>query len=288
MNDMHNRAIVLLLLLGVALPARAQIVDHGDIDELASLPQCVMDGIGAQRWLFTHASVGSNLVAGLDDLRVLDPVRYQLDTVGVGYDGGELAADPPPSPTVAGTVYECGRGNPGWQDKLTIFDNSVRLAGWRATAVDAVLDKLCYIDEGASAASYLASMDALAVSYPTTAVVYATMPLTTGEDAANVLRNVYNQAVRQHCAAIGALLYDIADMEAHSPGGVEQTFESGGETYQKLYAGYTGDGGHLDTDLGHRRVAQGWYATAATLAPCWIFADGFETGDSRDWPSTAR
>jgi hypothetical protein len=283
---MHTRTLVLVLLLGAALPARAQIVDPGDVDELASLPQCVMDGIGAQRWLFTHASVGSNMVAGLDDLRVLDPVRYQLETAGVGYDGGALTADPPPAPTVAGTVYECGRGNPGWQEKFTIFDNSVRLAGWRATAVDAVLDKLCYIDEGASAAGYLTSMDALALSYPTTAVVYATMPLTTGEDAANVLRNLYNEAVRAHCATNGALLYDIADIEAHAPDGAEQTFESGGETYQKLYAGYTSDGGHLDTE-GRQRVAQGWYATAATLTPCWIFADGFEGGDATDWSPTA-
>lgn len=284
---MHNRLAILLLLLAPALPAPAQIVDHGDVDELASLPQCVMDGIGAQRWLFTHASVGGNMVAGLDDLAALDPLRFQLDTVGVGYDDGELAAAPPPATTVPGTVYDCQRGNPGWQDKFTIFDNSVRSAGWHMAAVDAVLDKLCYIDEGASAASYLASMDALAVSYPTTAVVFATMPLTTGEDADNVLRNVYNQAVRQHCAAIGALLYDIADIEAHDVNGAEQTFESGGETYQKLYAGYTGDGGHLDTE-GRQRVARGWYATAATLAPCWVFADGFEAGDTADWSPAAR
>jgi len=278
----HVLPLPLLLVLAGAPPVAAQIVDHGDVDELASLPQCVMDGIGAQRWFFAHASVGGNMVAGLDDLAALDPLRFQLDTVGVGYDSGELAAAPPPATTAPGTVYDCQRGNPGWQDKFSIFDNSVRVAGWRMDAVDAVLDKLCYIDEGASAATYLASMDALATSYPTTAVVYATMPLTTGEDADNVLRNQYNDAVRAHSAAIGALLYDIADIEAHAPDGSEQTFESGGETYQKLYAGYTGDGGHLDGD-GRQRVARGWYAAAATLAPCLVFADGFEGGTAADW-----
>jgi hypothetical protein len=205
----------------------------------------------------------------------------------VGYDGAQLRAAPPPVPTVAGTVYECGRGNPGWQDKLTIFDNSVRISGWRLTAVDAVMDKLCYIDPDADVASYLATMDALALAYPTTAVVLATMPLTVDEDADNVARNLYNQAVRAHAAANGALLYDIADIEAHDPAGVEQTFVSGGQTYQKLYSGYTTDGGHLSTALGRQWVASGWYAAAATLTPCWIFIDGFEGADTGNWSATA-
>jgi len=157
------------------------------------------------------------------------------------------------------------------------------LAGWRLAAVDVVMNKMCFIDQAASAATYLASMDALAASYPATVFVYTTMPLTVDEDADNVLRNLYNRAVRLHCAASGALLYDLADMEAHDPAGGEHTFLSGGQTYQKLYAGYTSDGGHLDTDLGHRRLAQGWYAAAATLAPCRAFADGFESGDTGRW-----
>jgi len=284
---MRKTPVLGCLLLAVALTARGQIVDHSAIDAVSDLPQCVMDGIGAQRWFFTHASVGGNLLEGLDDLGVANPARFQLATAGVGYDGALLRADPPPLPTIAGTVYECGRGNPGWQDKFTIFDNSVRLAGWRQGAVDAVMDKLCYIDPGASAPAYLAMMDALAAAYPTTALVYATMPLTVDEDGDNVARNLYNQAVRAHAAALGALLYDIADMEAHDPGGVEHTFVAGGQTYQKLYAGYTGDGGHLDLELGHRRVAQGWYAAAATLAPCWVFTDGFESGTTSSWSATA-
>ncbi len=283
---MRQASIACCLLLAVALPARGQIVDHSAIDAVPDLPQCVMDGIGAQRWFFTHASVGGNLLEGLDDLRALNPTRFQLATAGVSYDSAQLRADPPPLPTVAGTVYECGRGNPGWEDKFTIFDNSVRLAGWRQGAVDAVMDKLCYIDPGASAPAYLAMMDALAAAYPTTALVFTTMPLTVDEDGDNVARNLYNQAVRAHAADIGALLYDVADMEAHDPAGIEQTFVSGGQTYQKLYAGYTGDGGHLDLELGHRRVAQGWYAAAATLAPCWIFAGNFESGDTASWNST--
>jgi len=275
-------AVCLLALLGVSA-AGARIVDHSDVDAVATLSQCVMDGIGTQRWFFTHASVGGNLIEGLADLHASDAVRYQLDVAWIGYDGGSSRAAPPPAPTVAGTVYECDRGNPGWQSKLEVFDDSVRLAGWRLAAVDVAMDKLCFIDQDANAAAYLASMDALAASYPSTTFVYTTMPLTVDEDASNVLRNLFNREVRLHALATGALLFDLADMEAHDPAGAEQTFESAGQTYQKLYAGYTNDGGHLDAELGHRRAARGWYATAAVLSPCLLFGDGFESGGTSAW-----
>ena len=272
-----------LFALGAPLALSAQIVDHDDVDVVASLPQCALDAVSAQRWLFTHASVGGNLLEGLDDLHAEEPARFPLLTTWVAYDGGALQCDPPPETILPGTVYECGRGNPGWEDKLTIFERSVDLAGWESPAIDLAMDKLCYIDQDADAAPYLAALDALAAAHPDTRFVHATMPLTTGADSDNVLRNAYNQAVRAHCAASGELLYDVADMEAHDPDGVEQTFDSGGVPYQKLFAGYTGDGGHLDTELGHRRVARGWYAVAATLASCQVFTDNFETRDTARW-----
>ncbi len=57
------RQVLLATLLGLALcgPAAAQIVDHTAVDGVTSLPRAVMNGIGQQRWLFTHASVGSNM-----------------------------------------------------------------------------------------------------------------------------------------------------------------------------------------------------------------------------------
>lgn len=280
---MRRVLIAFSALLPVSLPAAAQVVGHAAVDAVTALPQCVMDGIGQQRWFFAHASVGGNLVEGLADLHAAQPSRFQLLPEWVGFDDAGQRCAPPPAATVPGTVYECDRGNPGWQAKLTIFDRSVRLSGWRLAAVDLVLDKLCFIDQDADAATYLASMSALEASYPFTRFVYATMPLTTDEDAANVARNVYNQAVRAQVAAGNALLFDLADMEAHDPAGGAHTFQAGGHTYQKLYAGYTGDGGHLDTELGHRRVAQGWYAVAATRAPCLAFADGFESGGTGRW-----
>ncbi len=261
---MRCSVAVWLVVLVLSAPALAQVVDHEDVDGVDLLSQAVMDAIGEQRWLFTHASVGGNMVAGLDDLRGSDPTRYLLETVSVSYLSGEERAADPPDPTIAGTVYDCQRGNPGWSSKLTIFDSSVRVSGWSYDAVDMAMDKLCYIDQTADAQSYIDMMVALESAYPSTVFVYTTIPLTTSEDANNVLRNDYNDAVRAHCQSTGCLLFDIADMEAHDPTGVEHTFSSGGETYQKLYDGYTSDGGHLDT-VGRQRIAKGWYAVAATV-----------------------
>ncbi len=263
---MTLRAAFLALLLALpTFPAAAQVIDHRHVDAVTSLPQATLDAVGQQRWFFTHASVGGNLVDGLNDLHAANATRYQLVTEWVGYDDAQMLPDPPPASPSAGTVYECQRGNPGWADKLQIFDNSLRLAGWRSAAVDVVMDKLCFIDQDAVAADYLASMTALQSSFPDSVLVYTTMPLTTGEDAENVLRNQYNAEVRAHANAGRGLLFDVADIEAHTPAGVQQTFQYGGQTWQKLYAGYTDDGGHLDAS-GRQRVAQGWYAVAAFIA----------------------
>ncbi len=283
---MITRALCVVVLALAPAAGLAQVVDHADVDGVATLPQAVMDSIGQQRWLFTHASVGGNMCDGLVELHTQNAARYQLVLGSVDFDDPGQSADPPPAPTTPGTVYECWRGNPGWSAKVAIFDNSVRNAGWHQTAVDVALDKMCYIDQDADAATYLASMDALAADFPTTVMVYATMPLMTGEDADNVLRNQYNQAVRDHCLGTGALLFDIADMEAFDPAGNPQTFQYGGETYQKLYAGYTDDGGHLNA-AGRQRVALGWYAVAATLAGDPVFADGFESGTTGGWDATS-
>jgi hypothetical protein len=166
--------------------------------------------------------------------------------------------------TVAGTIYDCDRGNPGWEAKIAVFDESVRVAGWRSPAITAAMNKLCFIDPDADANAYLNSMAALESSYPTTRFVYTTMPLTTAADSDNVKRNQYNAAVRTFCAGQNKLLLDIADIEAHAPSGAASTFYSGGQTHQRLYSGYAADAGHLN-DAGSERVALGWYAAAATL-----------------------
>ena len=132
------------------------------------------------------------------------------------------------------------------------------------------MDKFCYIDDNANAGEYLSFMATLEqkLAGTGTRLIYATMPLTTDDDGANVSRSVFNTAVRTFVAGSGnRLLFDIADIEAWDTTGVQHTFVSGGSTYQQLYSGFTSDGGHLN-GLGSERVALGFYAVAnAALVP---------------------
>jgi hypothetical protein len=239
-----------------AAGASATTINHSNIAGVGSLPQSTMDAIGEQTWLFTHASVGGNIIDGMIDLHSADPGRYQLH-VSTAY----LTA-PPPAIGVAGTVYELNRGNPGWSQKFSIFDSLVR-NGWHSPAVDFAMDKLCYIDPTADVNAYISTMSTLEGLYPSTTFVYTTMPLTTSADSDNVLRNQYNNAVRNYCSSNNRLLFDIADIEAYNVAGSASTFDFGGTTYQRLHDDYSADGGHLNV-AGRQQVAMGWYAVAAS------------------------
>lgn len=256
--------IMFFIVLGTA--GECQIIGHANVDLVDKLPQSVMTAVGHQKWFFTHASVGGNMIEGMCALHDADPNRYKLTVTSVSYNSTTMRAYNPPDPTASGCIYECNRGNPGWSSKFTIFDNSVRLGNWRYSNVDLCMDKLCYIDQDASATQYTTKMSAIEAFSPNTIFIYTTMPLTTSADSDNVLRNQYNQTVRSFCAANKKLLLDIADIEAYDPNNIQQTFQYGGNTYQKLYSGYSTDGGHLNS-TGEQRVAKGWYAVAAATVP---------------------
>ncbi len=243
------------------------VVGHNDLAVVEALPDNALAGVAEQRWFFTHASVGTNMDSGMADLCSLNATRYPLVTSTVSYNSTELRAADAPASTTAGRIYDCNRSNPGWSSKLTIFENSLNVSGWHGTAVDVAMNKFCYIDQAASADSYLSSMSTLEAAYPNTRFVYMTMPLTTGEDSNNVLRNTFNTTVRAYCVANGKLLFDLADIEAYDPSGNAVTFSYSGFTYQKLYSGYTTDGGHLNdaSNVGRQRAALGWYAVAALI-----------------------
>ena len=120
MTTRYALVLFLVLVIGSSLAA-AQTIDHTYIAAVPSYSQDVMDAIGQQRWFFSHASVGGNMMSGMSGLHSSDPVKYQLATSSVGYNSGEMRANDPPATTVPGTVYDCNRSNPGWANKFTIF-----------------------------------------------------------------------------------------------------------------------------------------------------------------------
>jgi hypothetical protein len=199
-----------------------------------------------------------------------------------GSEGGEdyrAAADP--ASTTNGFVYECPRGNPGWENKLVCFSNSVVVSGWRFPKVNVVMDKFCWIDPDADPVASCMRMAGLEARDPQTLFVYMTMPLTTETAGSeNDLRNDFNRYVRAYCRTTGNWLLDLADIEAWTEAGVEQTYVSGGVTNQRMAAAYAVGPGdyHLNT-TGRRRAALGWHALAQALFQTDRDADGVADGD---------
>jgi hypothetical protein len=242
---------------GVSI-GKGLVIGHAEVSALTPLSTTQLAKIQQLSWFFAHASVGGNIVDGLSDLLAVSSSPYPLNPVTAG--------DTPPGSPRLGVVYEYARGNPGWQVKVDDFVSYLG-NGWHEPAVNLALNKFCFIDQDADVDYYLQSQAALEMAYPTTLFIYATMPLTTDDDEDNYRRNLFNQAVRTWVAAHNRVLLDIADIESHSPQGTLQSFEYNGVTCQKLDAGFTSDGGHLDDPAGsgRRQVAKGFYALAIAL-----------------------
>ena len=262
------------VILWLAMPTGwAATINHSHVAAASSLPAAYSSQIATQKWLFTHASVGGNMVEGMAALHASNPTRYPLqvrsDVGTAGAEGGsDYRASAAPVSTMPGSIYECQRGNPGWQNKLVCFSNSLVRSGWGSNKVDVAMDKFCWIDPDANSSAYCQTMARLEERFPDVRFVYTTLPLTGLADSENNARNGYNRAVRSYCAANGKLLFDVADMQAWSPQNVQQTYVSGSQTNQRMYSGYavspSGEDWHLNA-AGRQRLALGWYAVAASL-----------------------
>ena len=271
------------------------LIGHAALAGATNPPAWKLAKIVQLRWFFTHASVGGNLVTGLNVLRESDPVRFPLRIYAYDGDNGNYAfhggvategtegeadyrASASPASTSNGVVYECQRGNPGWENKMTCFSNSVVASGWHAPKVQVVLDKFCWIDPAADPAAYCARMAGLESRFPQTLFLYVTMPLTTETAGSeNDQRNLFNRQVRTYCRTNGKWLLDLADIEAWTEAGAEQKYVSGGVTNQRMVAAYALDaaGGDFHLNLtGRRRAALGWYALALALCSVDRDSDG--------------
>jgi len=297
MNKLKQLAVLsLLLTLPAAARAAGIIVGFTNAMAVTNVPQAVMDQVGGLRLFFTHASVGGNIITGMNELHTNAPSRYRLRIHayngsnddyewhgGIGTAGSEGAPDYRAAasfPTTNGMIYECQRGNPDWRNKLVCFSNSLATSGWGSPArINVAMDKFCWIDQSADAAAYVATLRRIEAQHPNTVIVYATMPLTrAGEsDYENDLRGTFNRYVRNWASTNNILLLDIADIEAHDTNGVEQTFVYSGRTNQQAWSTYTTDAGHL-SHLGRRQVAMGWYALLAGLFSLDRDGDGMSDG----------
>ncbi|MDD3647386.1 MAG: hypothetical protein PHS44_02695 [Candidatus Dojkabacteria bacterium] len=249
------------------------VVDHDSIDYNDDIiPQYYLDQARNLDVIFGHASVGGNILSGLDSLEVLDSARYSIDRTTSEnsavliswFDSGAGIGD-----FAAGV-----NGNPG--SKITELNQRVVTDGV-GSHVDIAFVKYCYVDNAGDVNAvwieYRDYMLAMETVYPDVAFVWWTMPLETTGDS---WRDSYNTLVRNYTEANDKILFDIADIEAHDPDG-NHILQGG---YEAMYSNYTDDGGHLDTnadiddrDIGTMRMGRAFW---------WLFAriSGWDPDDT--------
>jgi len=257
-----------LILALPSAPAQPVMIGYTNCVAVSTYSQSLINDISRFRWFFAHASVGGNMIDGIDMLRQSNRAQYPL--IPVSED------EMPPVSTQNGAIYEFMRGNPGAQEKFDSLGAYVT-NGWRYPKVNLVLNKLCYIDQEADLGYYLASMARLEAAFPETVFVYMTIPLTTDTDENNLKRNIYNDGVRDWTRTNNLVLFDIADMEAHDTNGVPSLFTYGGRVCQRLCDTYSSDGGHMN-DAGKVLTANGFYALGAALLAVDRDNDGMSDG----------
>jgi len=252
-----------------AVSAQPIQIGYSNCLQVASYSQPLMNRITQLRWFFAHASVGGNMVDGVNTLHSSKSSFYLIQTTSE--DGT------PPSSTRNGFIYEYNRGNPSASDKFNNFAGYVT-NGWRFPKVHLSLNKLCYIDQDASLSECIRTMTNLETAFPETIFVYMTIPLTTSTDSDNYKRNVFNDGLRNWTRTNNLVLFDVADIEAHTPTGSLCLYTNNGRVCQYMHSGYSSDGGHLNS-TGEKLVAAGFYALGAALFSTDRDGDGQCDGD---------
>jgi len=222
-------------------------------------------GIEAEQWaslcacrvFFGHQSVGSNILAGVEDLRG-DLQAFTLRIIE--------SREPWTHPGPALLHFPVG-SNRNPLGKMREFGDVVRASV--AAPPDIAILKLCYVDlkpgddPVALAAEYERTMTALQREYPTTAFVRATIPLTIVDRTfrsrvkgllgtppwgleANAVREVFNERLRA-LHAEDVLLFDVASAESNDPAGRPVHARWHGRAVPCLCPAYTIDRGHLNS-----------------------------------------
>jgi hypothetical protein len=199
---------------------------------LSTIPDGAVVSAVNLRMHLRHASVGQNIDGGLDAIQN-DSAKYDRSN----------------------WIFN-SRGNPGWEAKISDF---VSFTIDNESSYDVFSMKFCYIDPDAEFFRYRDSLLYLESRYPNKVIIWWTIPIQT---SGNTNRQTFNDSVRIYAAAHGKFLFDIADIESHNAAGEKRL---DGSNRELMWAEWTSDGGHLNSD-GARRVATAMWWLMARIA----------------------
>jgi hypothetical protein len=225
---------------------------------VSGFPQLERDlGVARQgRILFSHQSVGGNILAGIKQLDGEYPGTTQLHVASLDQarrSGGPALID----------VWGGRNGEP--KTKIDFFNAMIRSDP--GLMPNLALMKLCFVDFNPRTdvdelfGYYRDTLEALERDYPKIRFAHVTVPLVerpdnlkwtlfrligkeVWEDSANVKRTEFNLRLREHFRSDP--VFDLARIEATSPDGQLTTFRQDAKTYPSLYPGYSEDGAHLN------------------------------------------
>jgi len=211
------------------------------------------------RVLFSHHSIGANILAGVEQLDAEHPGAGQL----------RLASAEVASATPGPLLIDISGGQNGApQSKIDYF--VATLDGESRLKPDLAFMKFCYVDFNphtdvdALFAAYRAAIDALKRTHLEIRFAHVTVPLVVRpsgpkwalyrlighevwEDVANARRAEFNRRLKETFPLDP--IFDLATAEATAPDGKVTTFELGDARYLSLFPGYAAnDGEHLNQD----------------------------------------
>jgi hypothetical protein len=239
------------------------IIDHNAVDA-AVIPQAWLDQARVLATFFNHKSIGNNILDGIADLQSQNPGRYSISVqssngTSPGINHYQAGSNGAPLTKIDGFAAQVKDGHDTGMLKFCTGDCPC-IQG------DTPIDQVW--------AAYRDMMIAEQAEHPGTVLVWWTWPLIANNHSrayCNEELAEFNDAVRAYIAANGGVLFDIADIESHDPGGNPVDYEG----WEAAYPDYTSDGAHLN-ETGRQRVARAMW---------WLLARVAGWDDAADWIS---
>jgi hypothetical protein len=262
MQRITNKALapmVFLLVLAVVLVD----VDAGRTEDMSAISEECIRTLNSKRIYFGHASVGFDIMSGLEALIQDEPILKSLNVKEV--EESKVPKTP--------GVYH-GR-NPKNKFPKTKCDNflSTLKEDDLGQELDIAFFKFCFVDVEEDTdirevfEYYVNTVKAIEQTFPQLELIHVTVPLYVHSwglkgyikrllkpDLSNVKRNQFNDLLRDKYKNTEPF-FDLAQAQSTLPDGTKTSFRYKDRSYSALAKEYTYDGGHLN-EVGKKQVAR--------------------------------
>jgi predicted GNAT family acetyltransferase len=213
--------------------------------------------------LFGHASVGNNIVDGIQEIMSTDN-RFEKINVRKLESDHQISTP---------GFYHFGVRKNGFPKKKCDHFKQMLIDNGLGGKVDIAFFKLCYVDieEDANVQEifdyYVKTMEDVKKEFPNIKILHTTVPLYSHgkgikgfikrlikTDNHNIKRNEFNEKLIEKYNDTDPI-YDLASVESSYPDGHRSAFKVKGKEYFSLANEYTYDGGHLN-ELGRYQAAK--------------------------------